>query len=163
MSNPDISSPTTPSIHLFLRLVAIFYDALLLIAVLFFAGVIVSPLLSMTGLMNVEKIGEHHLLVQLAFQLYLLAVSYFYFAWPWMRGGQTLGLQVWRVKLISSNDQPLTHRRLLIRFFISALSWACLGLGFFWSLFDPQRLTWHDKLSHTQLVKLPPKPPKSRS
>ncbi len=148
------------NIHLLLRLAAIFYDTLLLAAVLFFAAMLVSPLLNLAGMMDMNNIDKIHPLVELPFQLYLLAVCYFYFALPWLRGGQTLGLKTWRVKLVSADDQSLTHQRLLIRFAVSIVSWACLGLGFWWSLFDSQRLTWHDKASKTVLVKLPPNAPK---
>lgn len=148
------------NIHLLLRLAAIFYDALLLIAVLFFAGLLVSPLLYVAGMMDMTQVEQVHPLAELPLQLYLLVVCYFYFAWPWLHGGQTLGLKTWRVKLVSADEQPLTHQRLLIRFAVAIVSWACLGLGFWWSLFDAQRLTWHDKASKTRLVKIPPKPRK---
>jgi len=160
-SQPSSNLEAKPkNIHLLLRLMAIFYDALLLVAVVFFAALAVSPLLYLAGMMDMSKVDQIHPLVELPFQLYLLAVCYFYFAWPWMRSGQTLGLSTWRVKLVSANEEPLTHKRLLIRFAVSIVSWACLGLGFLWSLFDSQRLTWHDKASKTQLVKVPPKPRK---
>ncbi len=142
-------------IHLIHRLVVILYDFLLLAAVLFFAVAVVSPLLSILGLMDTTQIGQHLLWKHLLLQLYLLAVCYFYFAWPWLRGGQTLGLQAWRAQLVSADTQPVTHKKLFIRFTIALVSWACLGMGFIWSLFEPQRRTWHDLASGTQLIKKP--------
>jgi uncharacterized RDD family membrane protein YckC len=51
-----------------------------------------------------------------------------------------------------------------IRALSSLLSLLPLGLGFFWTLFDPARETWHDKITNTQVVSTrptapPPTPP----
>jgi len=42
-----------------------------------------------------------------------------------------------------------------IRFFAAIVSWLPLGLGFFWQLWDAERLTWHDRLSKTRVVYYP--------
>src|ERR1700733_3928320 len=51
----------------------------------------------------------------------------------------------------------------VVRALSSLLSLMPLGLGFFWTLFDPERETWHDKLTNTQVVSTrptaPPPPP----
>jgi hypothetical protein len=39
----------------------------------------------------------------------------------------------------------------------ASLSWAALGLGFLWQLWDPEKLTWHDRLSNTRLIYYPKK------
>jgi RDD family protein len=50
-----------------------------------------------------------------------------------------------------------------VRALSSLLSLLPLGLGFFWTLFDPARETWHDKITNTQVVSTrptaPPPPP----
>ncbi|MFH7813446.1 RDD family protein, partial [Acetobacter lovaniensis] len=45
----------------------------------------------------------------------------------------------------------------LLRFMVSIASWLCLGVGFFWSLFDKRKRAWHDIYSDTQLVRIPKK------
>ena len=117
---------------------AIFYDSLLLFSVLFFAAAIAYPV---TGGKN-----------SLAYQLYLLMICFFYFTWPWLRSGQTLGMKAWRIRLCSNNDKPITLRQILLRFVMAIVSWCSLGIGFFWSLIDKQQRTWHDWVSETQLV-----------
>ena len=144
-------------IHLIRRLGAILYDVLLVVAVVFFAALIAAPLTSMVGLLDMENVGQAHPLAKLVYQLYLLGVIYIYYAWPWSHGGQTLGLRTWQAKLISTDDNPLTYKRLLIRFLMSWVSALCFGLGFLWSLFDEQKRTWHDRVSATALVKAPRK------
>jgi uncharacterized RDD family membrane protein YckC len=52
----------------------------------------------------------------------------------------------------------------VVRALSSLLSLLPLGLGFFWTLFDPARETWHDKITNTQVVSTrptaaPPAPP----
>jgi uncharacterized RDD family membrane protein YckC len=88
------------------------------------------------------------------FRCYLLGVIVGFFCWFWLRGGQTLGMRAWRVMLVRDDGAPLTLRDALLRQAAALLSWASLGVGFAWSLFDAQRLTWHDKLTATRLVML---------
>ncbi len=40
---------------------------------------------------------------------------------------------------------------MLLRFMVAIASWLCAGLGFFWSLFDKQKRTWHDIYSNTHV------------
>ena len=46
-----------------------------------------------------------------------------------------------------------------VRALSSLLSLLPVGLGFFWTLFDPARETWHDKITNTQVVSTRPSPP----
>ncbi|RMD70551.1 MAG: RDD family protein [Gammaproteobacteria bacterium] len=134
-----------PHVHpsLLRRLAAIFYDALLLFSVLFFASF---PLLFLTG----GQAIEHNPL----YTLYLFAISFLYFAWPWVKSGQTLGMKAWRIALQSMDGGKVTWRQAALRFFAALLSWLPLGLGFLWSLWDREGLAWHDRLSGTRLVLL---------
>ncbi len=126
------------------RFGAIFYDGLLLFAVLF-AGT--AALLPLTGGRAVAPGSGWY-------QAYLLALSFLYFGWFWTHGGQTLGMRAWRLRLrVRGHDEGrLPWRWALARFLTAGLSWAALGLGFAWALWDPERLTWHDRLSGTMLV-----------
>ncbi|HET9121924.1 MAG TPA: RDD family protein, partial [Acidiferrobacteraceae bacterium] len=46
---------------------------------------------------------------------------------------------------------PLTLPQTLLRFAAATLSWVLFGLGFLWMLLDPERATWHDRVSRTRL------------
>ena len=88
---------------------------------------------------------------------YLLLCAYFYFGISWTRGGQTLGMRAWKIKVIkrvADKNTDLTALDALQRFVFAGLSWLCLGLGFLSALIDKDRLTWHDKLSGTRLIRL---------
>lgn len=136
---PGVVKVTAPG---FLRrLAAISYDFMLLLAVWFLATVIVLPI----------NHGEAITVYQSIYRLYLLIVSFVFYGWFWTHGGQTLGMRAWKIKLISDQDGVVTWSQAAIRFVVAIVSWACVGLGFFWCLFNQQRLCWHDSLSKTRL------------
>jgi uncharacterized RDD family membrane protein YckC len=139
-------TPDLPPPGFLRRLGAMFYDGLLLLALLMMLSY---PYVWLTG---GAKPG---LLVKTLYQLYLLAICFFYYTGFWVRGGQTLGLRTWRLKLVRDDGGPITWAIALKRFASAWLSLLCLGLGFLWMLYDRDRLTWHDRLSGTRLVRLP--------
>ena len=47
----------------------------------------------------------------------------------------------------------------MVCFCAAALSWACLGLGFVWILFDRRKLAWHDRLSNSVVRHFPKRKP----
>lgn len=73
----------------------------------------------------------------------------------WRRGGQTLGMQAWRIKLVcdEASAQP-SWRACALRTAGGAVSMGCLGLGFLWSFVDRDRRYWHDRWSGTHLEML---------
>jgi uncharacterized RDD family membrane protein YckC len=141
----DIKQAETPALPR--RLAAIFYDSVLVFALLVLAfALLVVPLGVVFGV-DAGDIARHPL-----GRLYLASVIAGFFCGFWLRGGETLGMRSWRVRLVRDNGRPLTLGVCLLRLAAAALSWAALGLGFLWSLVDPERLTWHDRLSGTRLV-----------
>lgn len=92
----------------------------------------------------------------------LLFVELFaFFAYFWIRRGQTIGMLAWRLRIVST--EPMSLRRVLLRFVGALVGAACLFLGYIWILFDAERRSWSDMLSGTQVVRdpKPPKQPKS--
>lgn len=85
----------------------------------------------------------------------IIGVSLLFYLSFWALKGQTLGMQVWRIRVQQADGTAITRRQALIRFLVAQLSWLCLGLGFLWALWDPRSRTWHDIASSTQLVTLP--------
>jgi len=123
------------------RLAAMFYDFLLLLSVLFFATLIVIPF-------NGGRPIEHD---NLPYNLYLLTITSLYFTWQWTHGGKTLGMRAWKIRLAQQDSGDVTWRNASLRFLLAGFSLLALGAGFFWSLFDPDRLTFHDRYSNTRL------------
>ncbi len=129
---------------LFRRLVAIFYDCLLLFAVLFGATAILLPFT------HGEAIHSENIF----YFLYLTAWSFLFFGWAWTHGGQTLGMRAWKVKLLDSDNNIVTWKVAGKRFLLAMLSWAFMGLGFAWAIFDTDKRTFHDRYSGTRLYKI---------
>ena len=141
----DTLSETTPAGFL-RRLGAMAYDTLLLLALLMMLSY---PYVWLTG---GAKPG---LIVKTLYQIYLLAIVCSFYGSFWVRGGQTLGMRSWRIKLVRADGGALTWAIALKRLAFALLSLLSLGLGFLWVLFDRDKLAWHDRLSGTRMILLP--------
>ncbi len=135
------------------RLAAIAYDALLVGALLFLATL---PFIAARGGEPVE-IGDNT-----AYRIVLVIVIYAFFVGFWTRSGRTLGMQSWGLQLETMDGERPTFATASVRFVAALLSWAPLGLGFLWQLWDRDKLAWHDRISGTRLVHYP-KPKESKS
>ncbi|WJW74905.1 RDD family protein [Thiohalobacter sp. IOR34] len=145
MPQPTPASPDLPHAGLLRRLAAMCYDSLLLLAVLFVASALVLPF---TG-------GEAVAPGNPFFSTYLLFVCYFFFAWFWIHGGQTLGMRAWRLRVQRPDGGPISWAQALLRFFAAIPSLALFGLGYLWILVDRERMSWNDRFSETVVVVLP--------
>ncbi len=121
---------------------AALYDGLILLAVLFFAAI------PYTLIMGAGF--ESDPFNRVAFQLYLLAISYAYFAWFWRQGYPTLGEKAWKLCLRTETGSPLTWLHINKRFLATLLSIALLGAGWLWVFFHGQTL--HDQLAGTKIT-----------
>lgn len=121
------------------------YDGALLMSVLFLATALLMPF---TG--GAIERGNH------LFRIYLLIWSYLYFCWPWVKGGQTLGMRAWRIRARQTDGVRLGWKAATLRFFLAIISWLLAGTGYLWSLFDAQKRTLHDRLSRTRLEAMTP-------
>jgi uncharacterized RDD family membrane protein YckC len=128
------------------RLAAIAYDALLVAALLFLTTI---PFIALRGGEAVE-IGDNAI-----YRAVLALVVYAFFVGFWTRPGRTLGMQSWGLQLETTDGQRPSIGRASVRFLAALLSWAPAGLGFLWQLWDPDRLTWHDRISGTRIVHYP--------
>lgn len=123
-------------------LASIVYDSMALGAIWFFATLAV--VIARKG----EAVAPGHPV----FMLYLLFAAYAYFAWCWTRSGQTLGMKSWKIALVATDTgQTVGWTLATLRFLCAILSWGAFGLGFVWVLLDPQRRSWHDRISRSHL------------
>ena len=125
------------------RLGAIFYDLLILLTLLILASLIISiPF----------NINPAHPLF-FVYQICIYTISFLFYGWFWTHGGQTLGMKTWKFKVIAVDGSNVNWIMALIRFIVAIISWLPLGLGYLWSIFDPNKRTWHDIASKTQLIR----------
>ncbi len=143
-SEPKRSSPSLPR-----HLISMVYDGLLVVALVFVVnGIALGVVVQLSGGQQ-EVLNPH-----VGQALFVLSLVGFYSAF-WLKSGQTLGMQAWRIKLVSIDGQKLRLQQVLLRCAGAALSAACLGLGYLWKIVDSNKRYWHDYLSGTELELLP--------
>ena len=136
------------------HILAIFYDSILLIPVLMLSASLVLGISTAIFSFQTQDNGVPEpsiILRQVVFAFTIFA----FFSWFWMKSGQTLGMQAWRIRLISMDGTRVKLKQAVIRFIGATVSLGFGGLGYFWPLFDSQGRTWHDILSGTRLILLP--------
>ena len=138
--NPDASAIR--------RLLALIYDALIVMAILIFAGAIGMGVA--VAFYGKEAVTESGLLTEnpVYFSWLLFSWFYYYF-YCWSKTGQTIAMKVWRIQLITHDETPIEMHQALIRFFCGLF-----GLGNI-TAFLPNRWTLHDSLSKTRVILLP--------
>ena len=99
----------TTSLMPFRRLASFLYDCLLLLALFMLITAVA------VRLNNGEAI-EH-----VAYKLALLPIAWFFFAWFWSHGGQTLGMRAWRIKIIDNNRESIGFTRAFVRAVVGPL------------------------------------------
>ena len=73
-----------------------------------------------------------------------------FFLWFWKRGGQTLGMRAWRLRIYSTTDEQVGWGRLVLRL-IASLG----GLGTLLVLLDVKnKQSLQDRLAQTEVLKL---------
>ncbi len=166
-------NPVTPGLAR--RMAAFIYEGVLLFGVTMIAGFVYSSLTQQ----------RHALEGKAGLQAFMFVVLGIYFAWFWSRGGQTVAMQAWNIRLVMADGRPVTQARALVRYllawlwFMPALAtafWADLhGPGPITTLLlvgvltyaaltrlRPDRQFWHDAVCGTRLIDWRPTP-KSRA
>ena len=88
-----------------------------------------------------------------ALQAWVLVAIGAYYVWFWTRGGQTLPMKTWRIRLVrAEGGGPVHAGRALHRYALALLGTLAVGLGFAWALVDRDRQFLHDRLAGTALV-----------
>jgi len=118
------------------------YEALLLFAVAFLAAWLFQ---FAAGTVQIQG-WQRNLL-----QAFLLAVFAAYFLWCWLRGGQTLAMKTWRIRLVAADNSKVTARTALLRFAYALVLVPTL-VGIAWALLDRDRQFLHDRLAGSRLI-----------
>ena len=136
-----------PTAKLWRQFAAMLYDSLLIIAILFIVTAII--LAFNAG----EAIENSHL-----YNLFLLFVIFIFYSWFWTRSGQTLGMKVWKIRIVHELNGNPSWANCFLRLTFALVSIICLGMGYWWRLFKPY--TWHDHLSQTRIIDISNSPAK---
>lgn len=174
VEEPTIAKPTT-------RLAAIVYDGMLILALLFLVGTVltvIGTLLTMqTGTESAQArslpVWYQNIVMTPSFILTLVG----FYGLFWRRGGQTLGMQTWRLKTVNDSGRLLTWGQSFKRIMAASLmpivfgvigsliggsraiilTSAFLGLMFNYAfcLFNRRGLAVQDMISNTVTLKMP--------
>ena len=79
-----------------------------------------------------------------------------YFVLSWRRGGMTLGMRPWRLRVLAADGKPASARALWLRYAVASVTPVLCWL---WCLVDAERRGLHDLAAGTLLVRLAPAPP----
>lgn len=93
-----------------------------------------------------------HPIARPLFQLYLVCVTGAYFIWQWHRGGQTLPMKTWRLRLVRSDGEPLSLTQGTVRYCVALAGTLLFGAGFVWAFVDRDQQFLHDRISGTRIV-----------
>lgn len=147
------------------RLAAFVYEGMLLFSVAMLATYLYSALTQQ----------RHALQGQAGLQAFLFVVLAIYFVWFWSRGGQTVAMRAWHLRLVTADGGAVTQGRALLRYLASwvwfAPAWLTAWLADIHSplqvsvlmtagvimyallaLLHPQRQFWHDALCGTRIT-----------
>ena len=84
----------------------------------------------------------------------LWAVAGVYATLSWRRGGQTIGMRAWRLRVTDAAGDAPGWRALWLRYLVGAIGLLAGGLGFWWAWIDHERLAWHDRASGTRMQRI---------
>ncbi len=139
------------------RLAALFYDFLLCVALLIVVAFAYKlALMGIYGADEVKRLTDSGALDGDPLLSTLLLFALFgFFAKFWTHSGQTLGMQVWGLRIQNADGSAISLWQALLRFVIAIGSWLLGGLGYLWILWDKRKRSWHDIYSDSQVVRLP--------
>ncbi|MFT6029261.1 MAG: putative RDD family membrane protein YckC [Oleiphilaceae bacterium] len=85
----------------------------------------------------------------------LFITLYIFFGFFWTKNGQTLGMQVWHIRVQNKDNTSISWKQALLRFLMGTVSWIALGIGHLWPIFDREKRSWQCIFSDTELVRIP--------
>ena len=130
----------------FKRVFSLIYDSLAVI------GIMLSLSLLLV-LINGGSTEENKFASIIQFLIITFSGPCFYTYFWLSNNGQTLGMQAWKIQLISNNN-GLSVKDCLYRCVISVISFLIFGIGYFLILFRKDNKSLADLLTKTQIIDL---------
>lgn len=134
---------TRPAPAIARRLAAMFYELILIAAVIIVALILPHMLLGAFA---------HVQLSHVVIKVHLFVVLLIYFCWFWVNGGQTLAMKTWRIRVVDVGGGRLRPAQAALRYMAAWLSVGLAGIGILWALVDRDGQFLHDRLADTRLV-----------
>jgi len=124
------------------RLLSLVYEILLLVAIILLAGGLAAGLAQITS----PELARTYT------QILALPTCTGYFTWQWCRGGQTLPMKTWRMRIETVDGSRITLPRALLRIALAIPGYSLLCSSIIWAFFDRDGQFLHDRLAGTRLA-----------
>lgn len=147
------------------RLLALVYDLLIVVAIVMVVGLLCQLVTGGTLIGTGAKV-----VVPVWYQALQVLVVAAYFISSWRRGGQTVGMRPWRIRVTRDDGGQPTLQQTVIRALVAGAPlvllllnsviglrptlWTLLVVWIGWfavALFDPRRRAIHDLAAHTEI------------
>ncbi|MET1219292.1 MAG: RDD family protein [Glaciecola sp.] len=157
-TTPTDNTQDFPRAGFMRRLAAMIYDALVAIAVgmvaalafLFILVILHSNAVVGANVEHFSDFMQTSVLFTTLLQVWVVMWVLGFFLWFWAKGGQTIGMRAWRMRIFSTVEAPMTFPRLLLRL-VASLG----GMGTLFVLFDyKHKLALQDRLAKTEILVL---------
>lgn len=154
-----MKTQSLPPAGLFRRLGALFYDSLVVLALVMMAGglivaileaLVAAGLLSYGSYTDVSDLLTRHPVWSPIYTAYLALVWVYFFVYFWTKAGQTLGMRAWKLQVQNLQGGRITVTQALIRLGTSAFGLANLAVPL-----DTKKRGFQDIWAKTQVVVLP--------
>ncbi len=150
--NPFINLPAA---GLARRLGALIYDSLVVAAVMMFTaglGAGVALVLEAMGFISTQGYVDmaDYLSKSFVYQLWIWFIFVGFYVFFWTRGGQTIGMRAWRLRIQNEDGTTINKTQAVIR-----LATACCGLGNLFVPFNkPKHRSFQDHWADCEMVVL---------
>jgi uncharacterized RDD family membrane protein YckC len=150
------------------RLIALVYDLVAVLAIVMVVGLVCQLA---TGGQLITTGAQVH--IAWWYRPLQAVVVTAYFVVSWLRGGQTLGMRPWRIRVMAGDGAPVSLRQALVRVLVAALPllllllapefgfkvalWAVAAGWAVWfvaALFIPRRRTLYDLAAGTEVRRM---------
>lgn len=133
----------TPSLRR--RLASLLYESLVVFSILLIGFLLPQIVLSGFALgMSAKALWLHVFLLLMA-----------YFVWCWVKGGQTLPMKTWKLRIVDRGGAPIRPTQAVLRYLAAWPGMLFFGLGLWWALVDRDRQFLHDRIAGTRIIQLP--------
>jgi len=127
-------------------LIDVFIQVIVLVAIIIFTGGI-----SLDATTPPSELNSMNNSLNLFFQLFSVVFHLYFLT---QRNGQTPGKMAIGIRIVKKDGSDLSYLDAFLRNVVGyQLSGFVLFLGYFWSLWDSETQTWHDKIVRTVVVK----------
>ena len=126
-----------------MRFASLIYEGLLLVPLLFLAAYL------FLALAHDARNGVAHTV----FQIWLLAVCGCYFVYCWTKGGRTLAMRTWHLKLARADGMAIDWRAAWLRYVLAVPGLFLFGAGYWWAFVDRDGQFLHDRLAGTRVLR----------